>query len=169
MNMPCPGHAARGPSASTAPPPISTSRATWSFGHLRGNEPRRSAPASAVVVRVDAKIAKPRCFRGAARSGAQIALHRLLVMSANALAVSGVSDRPPFRWWSIALRVVDKLREASDTTALAGLVRRVALASATLRRPDLASKSTPPQPNHGRLAVGGPHTGAGPDAVRQSI
>ena len=39
-----------------------------------------------------------------------------------------------------ASEVVDKLREASDTTALAGLVRRVSLASATLRRPDLASK-----------------------------
>jgi hypothetical protein len=39
-----------------------------------------------------------------------------------------------------ASEVVDKLREASDTAALSGLVRRVALASATLRRPDLASK-----------------------------
>ncbi len=39
-----------------------------------------------------------------------------------------------------ASEVVGKLREASDTTALAGLVTRVALASAVLRRPDLASK-----------------------------
>jgi hypothetical protein len=39
-----------------------------------------------------------------------------------------------------ASEVVDKLREASDTAALSGLVRRVSLASATLRRPDLASK-----------------------------
>ncbi|HVY27368.1 MAG TPA: hypothetical protein VHB79_12510 [Polyangiaceae bacterium] len=39
-----------------------------------------------------------------------------------------------------ASEVVDKLREASDTAALAGLVKRLALASAALRRPDLASK-----------------------------
>jgi hypothetical protein len=39
-----------------------------------------------------------------------------------------------------ASEVVDQLREASDTAALAGLVRRVSLASASLRRPDLASK-----------------------------
>lgn len=39
-----------------------------------------------------------------------------------------------------ASEVVDKLREASDTAALAGLVTRVSLASAVLRRPDLASK-----------------------------
>ena len=36
--------------------------------------------------------------------------------------------------------VVESLREATDTPALSGLVKRVALASATLRRPDLASK-----------------------------
>lgn len=39
-----------------------------------------------------------------------------------------------------ASEIVDKLREASGTAELAGLVRRVALASAVLRRPDLASK-----------------------------
>jgi hypothetical protein len=39
-----------------------------------------------------------------------------------------------------ASEVVDKLRAASDTPALSGLVTRVALASAVLRRPDLASK-----------------------------
>ncbi len=39
-----------------------------------------------------------------------------------------------------ASEVVGKLREASETTALAGIVTRVALASAVLRRPDLASK-----------------------------
>lgn len=39
-----------------------------------------------------------------------------------------------------ASEVVDKLREAADTAALAGLVKRLALASAALRRPDLASK-----------------------------
>jgi hypothetical protein len=39
-----------------------------------------------------------------------------------------------------ASEIVDKLREASDTAALAAVVRRVSLASATLRRPDLASK-----------------------------
>jgi hypothetical protein len=39
-----------------------------------------------------------------------------------------------------ASEVVDKLREAPDTPALAALVRRVALASAGQRRPDLASK-----------------------------
>lgn len=39
-----------------------------------------------------------------------------------------------------ASEVVDKLREAPDTAALAALVSRVALASAVLRRPDLASK-----------------------------
>ncbi len=39
-----------------------------------------------------------------------------------------------------ASEVVEKLREGSDTPALSGLVRRVALASAVLRRPDLASK-----------------------------
>ena len=39
-----------------------------------------------------------------------------------------------------AFEVVDRLREASDTLLLAGLVQRVALASAALRRPDLASK-----------------------------
>jgi len=39
-----------------------------------------------------------------------------------------------------ASEIVDKLRETSDTAALAGLVRRVSLASAALRRPDLASK-----------------------------
>jgi hypothetical protein len=39
-----------------------------------------------------------------------------------------------------ASEVVDKLREASGTAVLSGLVRRVALASAVLRRPDLASK-----------------------------
>jgi hypothetical protein len=38
-----------------------------------------------------------------------------------------------------ASEVVDKLREAPDTPALSALVRRVALASATIRRPDLAS------------------------------
>jgi hypothetical protein len=36
--------------------------------------------------------------------------------------------------------VVEKLREAPDSSVLADLVRRVALASAALRRPDLASK-----------------------------
>jgi hypothetical protein len=39
-----------------------------------------------------------------------------------------------------ASEVVDKLREAPDTLALSGLVTRMALASAVLRRPDLASK-----------------------------
>jgi hypothetical protein len=39
-----------------------------------------------------------------------------------------------------ASEIVDKLREGSDTAALAGVVKRVALASAALRRPDLASK-----------------------------
>jgi hypothetical protein len=39
-----------------------------------------------------------------------------------------------------ASEVVDKLREAPDITALAGLVTRVSLASAVLRRPDLASR-----------------------------
>jgi hypothetical protein len=39
-----------------------------------------------------------------------------------------------------ASEVVDKLRAVSDTPALAGLVTRAALASAVLRRPDLASK-----------------------------
>ncbi len=39
-----------------------------------------------------------------------------------------------------ASEVVDKLREAPDTPVLSSLVCRVALASAVLRRPDLASK-----------------------------
>jgi hypothetical protein len=39
-----------------------------------------------------------------------------------------------------ASEIVDKLREAPDTLALAKLVRQVALASAGQRRPDLASK-----------------------------
>lgn len=39
-----------------------------------------------------------------------------------------------------ASEVVEKLRQAPDTAALAALVSRVALASAVLRRPDLASK-----------------------------
>lgn len=39
-----------------------------------------------------------------------------------------------------ASEVVDKLRAAPDTAALSALVTRVALASAVLRRPDLASK-----------------------------
>ena len=38
-----------------------------------------------------------------------------------------------------ASEIVDKLREAPDTLALATLVRRVSLASAGQRRPDLAS------------------------------
>lgn len=39
-----------------------------------------------------------------------------------------------------ASEVVDKLREMPDIAALSGLVTRVSLASAVLRRPDLASK-----------------------------
>src|ERR1041384_1255819 len=39
-----------------------------------------------------------------------------------------------------ASEVVDKLRELPDIAALSGLVTRVSLASAVLRRPDLASK-----------------------------
>jgi len=39
-----------------------------------------------------------------------------------------------------ASEVVDKLRAAPDGARLSGLVTRVALASAVLRRPDLASK-----------------------------
>ncbi|HYP90982.1 MAG TPA: hypothetical protein VEQ59_22605, partial [Polyangiaceae bacterium] len=39
-----------------------------------------------------------------------------------------------------ASEVVDKLREGKDIVALSGLVTRVSLASAVLRRPDLASK-----------------------------
>jgi hypothetical protein len=39
-----------------------------------------------------------------------------------------------------ASEIVDKLREAPDTAELAALVSRVSLASAVLRRPDLASK-----------------------------
>lgn len=39
-----------------------------------------------------------------------------------------------------ASEIVEKLREAPDTPVLAALVRKVALASAALRRPDLASK-----------------------------
>jgi hypothetical protein len=39
-----------------------------------------------------------------------------------------------------ASEVVDQLREAAGTPALAGLIKGVALASAALRRPDLASK-----------------------------
>lgn len=39
-----------------------------------------------------------------------------------------------------ASEIVDKLREGSDTPALAALVSKVALASAAARRPDLASK-----------------------------
>src|SRR4051794_29623852 len=39
-----------------------------------------------------------------------------------------------------ASEVVDKLRAASDVAALSGLVTRVALASAVLRRPDFASQ-----------------------------
>jgi hypothetical protein len=39
-----------------------------------------------------------------------------------------------------ASEAVDKLREAAGTPALAGMIKGVALASAALRRPDLASK-----------------------------
>ena len=41
-----------------------------------------------------------------------------------------------------ASEVVDRLREASDTALLAGVVRRVALASATLRAGDCVAPRT---------------------------